>query len=368
MLVFAASGSMWGAMEDSTKIEIAKSTMDRVLGKLPAGLNLGLIAYGHREKGQCSDIETLVPPSPNAGALISRAVRGIQPKGRTPIADSVRLAARELRIEENKATVILVTDGIDEYCGTDPCALARDLEGQGIDFTAHVVGFGLNPAERAQIQCLADGTGGKYFDADDQAGLQAALADALVPLPPDDPPEPVEPSVPDRIYVRLHADAEMTKIINDFSGGYDGGYGYKGVNVYRAADYTDAEATPTALPRIDETDANAVRIPASAGGTGDLDTAATAVLRLNEGDYVAVATFRGPLGNSIDVPVGFTVEPGMEPVVDLVAGVAYVDPVMVAPDGSELSTGSSGWRHTDGEKYSVGYTVRHYYPIIGGER
>ena len=44
-----------------------------------------------------------------------------------------------------------------------------------MDFTAHVVGFGLTTAEGNQVSCLATNTGGLYITASDMAGLTDAL-------------------------------------------------------------------------------------------------------------------------------------------------------------------------------------------------
>ncbi|MGR3469045.1 MAG: hypothetical protein ACU0CI_14330, partial [Shimia sp.] len=41
--------------------------------------------------------------------------------------------------------------------------------------TAHVVGFDIAAADRAQLQCIADGTGGLYFDASNASGLVTAF-------------------------------------------------------------------------------------------------------------------------------------------------------------------------------------------------
>ena len=92
----------------------------------------------------------------------------------TPISDAVRLAAEDLRFTEQKATVILITDGL-ETCEVDPCALASDLESQGIDFTTHVLGFGLSDEEGQQVACLAENTGGQYLSAADGDALVEAL-------------------------------------------------------------------------------------------------------------------------------------------------------------------------------------------------
>lgn len=187
MVVFDASGSMWGQINGRTKIEIARDTLSSVLSEVTQNMNLGMIAYGHRRKGQCSDIETVVRPGPAASsvpAMISMA-NAIKPKGKTPLSDAVRIAAEELRYTENEATVILVTDGI-ETCDANPCALATELENSGINFTTHVVGFGLSHDEGRQVACLAENTGGQYFPADDADGLNRALKQTFAALPNED--------------------------------------------------------------------------------------------------------------------------------------------------------------------------------------
>ena len=46
--------------------------------------------------------------------------------------DAVIAAAKALRYTEDKATVILVSDGR-ETCERDPCAVGRELEAAGVD-------------------------------------------------------------------------------------------------------------------------------------------------------------------------------------------------------------------------------------------
>jgi hypothetical protein len=180
MIVLDGSGSMWGQIDGRTKIEIARETLSQVLEETTTEMNIGMIAYGHRERGACGDIELLVPVTPATQSVsqIISAASNLQPKGKTPLSDAVRMAAETMRYTENAATIVLVTDGI-ETCNADPCALASELEAAGIDFTAHVVGFGLSADEGQQVQCLADITGGAYFSASDAGGLQDALTRAL---------------------------------------------------------------------------------------------------------------------------------------------------------------------------------------------
>jgi len=190
MIVLDASGSMWGQIEGRAKIDIARETLGTVLKSVPAGTELGLMVYGHREKGSCSDIELAVPAGAGTTSAIERFVAGLNPKGKTPLTRAVEEAADALKYTEDKATVVLVTDGL-ETCEADPCALASALEQKGVDFTTHVVGFGLTEAEGRQVACLAENTGGKYFQASDAAQLVAALTETVAEAPMAKPAETV---------------------------------------------------------------------------------------------------------------------------------------------------------------------------------
>lgn len=190
IIVLDGSGSMWGQIDGTTKIEIARDTLRKVMATLPQDTELGLVAYGHREKGSCSDIEIAIPPARGTAGAVADFADSLNPKGKTPLTDAVRKAAGELRIEENPATVILVTDGL-ETCNADPCALGRELEASGVDFTAHVVGFGLSEEEGQEVACLAENTGGLYLKADDAGQLAEALQTTVAKAPEPEPePEP----------------------------------------------------------------------------------------------------------------------------------------------------------------------------------
>lgn len=179
IIVLDASASMWGQIEGTPKLEIARDTLRTVLQTVPSDLELGLMAYGHREKGSCTDIELVVAPAAGTGGVIADAADTMRFLGKTPLSEAVKQAAQSLRFTEEKATVILITDGI-ETCNADPCALANELEQSGIDFTTHVVGFGLSDEEGRQVACLADNTGGKYIRAGDAGSLADALTQTVV--------------------------------------------------------------------------------------------------------------------------------------------------------------------------------------------
>ncbi len=188
IIVLDASGSMWGQIDGRAKLEIAREALGTVLAGMSAETEIGLMAYGHREKGSCEDIELVVPPAAGTAQAITDAANSMQFLGKTPLTEAVRRAASELKSTEEKATVILITDGI-ETCEADPCALGAELEASGVDFTAHVVGFGLTEEEGKAVACLAENTGGKYIQAGDAGQLVEALKTTVAVAEPD--PEPV---------------------------------------------------------------------------------------------------------------------------------------------------------------------------------
>ncbi len=185
IIVMDGSGSMWGQIDGEAKMSIARRALRDLVGDLPAETPTGLIAYGHRKKGDCSDIELLKAPAANSGEAIVGAVDAITPTGKTPLSAAVRQAADVLKYEEDRATVILITDGI-ETCDVDPCALGESLADKGIDFTTHIVGFGLSESEGRQVSCLAEETGGQYIEASNAGELSQAMedvAEAVVEAP-----------------------------------------------------------------------------------------------------------------------------------------------------------------------------------------
>lgn len=202
IIILDASGSMWAQIDGKPKLEIARESLRTVLQSVPTDDDIGFMAYGHREKGSCDDIQLIVPPQAGSGSAISAAADSLKFLGKTPLTAAVKQAAEALKYTEDKATVVLITDGL-ETCGGDPCALGKELEASGVDFTADVVGFGLTADEGRQIACLADNTGGKYIQASDEKALQEALAETVAaPAPAPEPapapapapaPEPAKP-------------------------------------------------------------------------------------------------------------------------------------------------------------------------------
>ena len=171
--------------------------MGGLVGKWDDGKNLGLVAYGHRSQGDCTDIETLIAPGPLDKASFIDTVGDIKPVGKTPISAAVQHAADLMSYRDNPATVVLISDGV-ETCNADPCALSAQLAKQGVKFTAHVVGFDLKKDENANLSCIAENTGGMFVSASNAAELNDALTQVTETIEevPSTTPEP-KPELPE---------------------------------------------------------------------------------------------------------------------------------------------------------------------------
>ncbi len=177
LFIYDASGSMWGQLDGKTKKDIASEVLATTVSSLPENQNIGLMAYGHREKGDCNDIELLINLNNSSKTSITNSVSKINALGKTPLARSAAQAINSLKESGTKATIILITDGI-ESCDGNICDVVAKAKADGIDFKLHIVGFGLKEAETEQLKCAADAGGGNYYNAADASGLGEGLIEA----------------------------------------------------------------------------------------------------------------------------------------------------------------------------------------------
>lgn len=177
LVILDASRSMWGQIDGVAKIQIAKDALTEWLGGAPPDVETGLLVYGHRKKRGCDDIEMIVAPGRDNRDDLARAVQGLVPRGSTPIAGSLELAAERLGDAKGTQTWVLVSDG-KENCKRDPCALVRSLAEEDRRVRVHAVGFSVDAEATEQLQCIAAAGGGQYWPARSADELVEALAQA----------------------------------------------------------------------------------------------------------------------------------------------------------------------------------------------
>jgi len=174
MFIIDASGSMWNKTETQTRIGAAKQVMNEIIPSIPAEVRIGLTAYGHNRKGDCNDIETLIPSGSNDRNGLLQKVMALSPKGMTPMAAAIENVANQLKNKETETTIVLLSDG-EETCHDSPCASVKSLKDSGIKFVLHVIGFGVNSKQKEQLSCMAKAGGGEYFAATNYSSLLAAF-------------------------------------------------------------------------------------------------------------------------------------------------------------------------------------------------
>jgi Ca-activated chloride channel family protein len=239
-IVFDASGSMWGQLQGTSKMAIAKEILEGALGGLPDDLMVGLRVYGHqhpKEQRDCRDSELLVPLAQGNRGRIRAAIASFKPRGQTPLAYSLERVSEDFGDFQGERAAVLVTDGI-ESCGGDPVAAARSLQAGG-SFPVHVIGFGLagaDDADLASLRAIADASGGKFLTAGSAEELRRALsvtvgtayrvmrdgdqvadgtlgADDLILLPEGDYLVHVDSAPPHQVPVRLAAEENLTMLL-----------------------------------------------------------------------------------------------------------------------------------------------------------
>jgi len=214
VIILDASGSMAAREPDGqSKLDAARKIVVDTLGKWPAGGRLALVAYGHRRKADCSDIETLVDLAPVSVEKLLQKLKPLKARGKTPLSQSLRQAAALL--PASGGSIVLVSDGI-ETCKADPCAVASELRKANAAITIHVVGFGIAEGEAEQLACIAGNAGGKFLDAGNAPQLAEtlnAIKEEIVAAPPvaesvpqlAPPPEPAPVAEPRIVRVGLAA-------------------------------------------------------------------------------------------------------------------------------------------------------------------
>jgi hypothetical protein len=178
LFVVDSSNSMWGQVGGIAKIDTAKTVLSQLASDIPSDASVGLMGYGHREPGQCDDIELIQPVVTGGQAGLAAAVGQLSPKGKTPIAASLLAGGKAISSIEGSKSIVLISDGV-ETCDGNPCEVAASLANGGVDVRVHVVGFDLTTEEREALNCIASKGNGQYFDASSTEGFAEAVQEAV---------------------------------------------------------------------------------------------------------------------------------------------------------------------------------------------
>lgn len=219
LLIVDSSNSMWGQVDGKSKMDVARETLNKLVSDLPSDMQLALMAYGHRRDKDCNDVEVMSALGKNPPETLQKLISSLQPTGKTPIANALTSAMDVFKGQEGQNNnVVLISDGI-ESCDGDPCAVAKALKESGVSVRAHVVGFGVTKAEGKKLNCIAENSGGKYFDASNVASFNEAVTEVtkLAQAEPPAPPAPKEPVVEKKPTIYFEDNFDGTDLSADWT-------------------------------------------------------------------------------------------------------------------------------------------------------
>src|SRR5205085_6032195 len=145
-----------------------KRVVTDLVKRIPNGLRLTFVIYGHDKQLACRAVQVVRPLAAiddAAKSTLAGDIAGFKPVGATPIALALKTAGKELAKNNAACGLVLVTDG-KESCNGDPTAEAAALvKNLNLSFGAHVIGFDIQPGERASLESIASAGHGRYFNA-----------------------------------------------------------------------------------------------------------------------------------------------------------------------------------------------------------
>jgi len=179
-VVLDGSGSMWAKPEGETraKLVLARDGLRAALATLPPDVRLGLVSFGHRRAGDCSDVEVIVKPEAGTLERVGAVLDKHNPRGRGPITAALREAAKNLGPRSAPSSLILVHDDLDN-CQADPCSAIADLQRAHPTVKVHVVSLAMKHEEAQRMSCLTRATGGILAEVANYQQATAAIASIL---------------------------------------------------------------------------------------------------------------------------------------------------------------------------------------------
>lgn len=176
LIVLDTSGSM--AEDDGTgtiKLAGAQAALTQVLRQQRPDSKVGLWTFPN--DGDCGSGTSTIDMGPLNQRVMIPAIRELEASGGTPTGTALRAAVDSIKGQSDGATVLLISDGL-HTCDPDPCDVAKEIVADGFDLTVYPAGFQTSAEGFAELQCIADATGGEVYEAADTEQLNEVVTDA----------------------------------------------------------------------------------------------------------------------------------------------------------------------------------------------
>jgi hypothetical protein len=158
-------GTLWtsGNKTQASSATAITEALRSMASVLPTGVRAGVLSAG---SGNSCASSLLLPVRPvNQQALRLKAEQ-MQPTAQRGLGQALRDASLAFAgVETGTRYAILVSRGADS-CGGDPCAEARALKNGPLALTVDAIALGADASGQESLRCIADYTGGLYYQAD----------------------------------------------------------------------------------------------------------------------------------------------------------------------------------------------------------
>ncbi len=182
IVVLDSSAAMLAPLETFKKYYLVRKDLQAALTNPLAGVDVGLLAYGHRRRSACDDVELLRPVEPFDARVFFRGLTSVRPKGRSPLAAALRVAGDALPVGGRQGGKILLVAGAPDNCQGDPCAAAAELVAADPTVSIDVVWLADPAPDLTQAQCIAKAGRGRLFTANSMADAEHMLGEAFAGL------------------------------------------------------------------------------------------------------------------------------------------------------------------------------------------
>ncbi len=166
------------------KMAAAKKVLNESLEKIPADISVGLRTFGqgfsNSHEVDCRQTALLVALGVGNREGIKQRVDSIKAFGLTPLEYALRQAVEDdFRGAVGSKVIILISDGADT-CDGKPCEFISTLPNYGIKLKIDVVGLDLKEQNaKQQLDCIAESSGGKFYDANTAGDLIKSVAKSV---------------------------------------------------------------------------------------------------------------------------------------------------------------------------------------------
>lgn len=160
----------------STSTQIALS---RTLPRFEGGMELGMVAFGHRRDSGCRAVKRVLPPQRlSAGRFLGELAK-LGSGGRAPLSRALQIAASSKNFRGGPPNIVVITSSLDG-CDANPCAATSGLKIRWPNIRIHLIAFAPTPGRGLKrLRCVAERTGGQFVRVRSEDALVNALSRVL---------------------------------------------------------------------------------------------------------------------------------------------------------------------------------------------